>query len=46
MVQLPRTAAGWHRLLDGLAAVLSGQDLEWSEPDSKALENHHAAMLC
>lgn len=42
---LSRNAAGWHHLLDKLAAALEGRGLEWSEQSRKALQARYAAML-
>lgn len=42
---LSRNAAGWHHLLDMLAAILDGQTFEWSEQEQKALRARYAALV-
>ena len=44
-VIMSRNAAGWHRLLDKLEAVLDGQTTDWSEQDGQSLRARYAAML-
>jgi uncharacterized protein YndB with AHSA1/START domain len=42
---LSRNGAGWHRLLDKLAAALAGRGSAWSKNDQKALRERYAALL-
>ena len=42
---LSRNGAGWHRLLDRLAATLDGRTTPWSQEAQKALQARYAAML-
>jgi uncharacterized protein YndB with AHSA1/START domain len=42
---ISRNCAGWHRLLDMLAATLDGRSRPWSDQDQKALQDRYAAML-
>jgi uncharacterized protein YndB with AHSA1/START domain len=44
-VILSRNAAGWHRLLDKLAASLDGRSTEWSAQDQQALQERYAGLL-
>ncbi|HZU77895.1 MAG TPA: SRPBCC family protein [Dehalococcoidia bacterium] len=40
-----RNAAGWHRLLDKLAAALDGRSDAWSPEQQEALRERYAAQL-
>jgi uncharacterized protein YndB with AHSA1/START domain len=40
-----RSAAGWHRLLDMLEAVLDGRTAPWSDENQRALQERYAALL-
>jgi len=42
---ISRNCAGWHHLLDMLAAALDGQRAPWSDQDQKAWQERYAAML-
>lgn len=43
--ELPRTAAGWHRLLDLLADHLDGKPTEWTEEGWLPLHEHYREKL-
>lgn len=42
---LARNAAGWHHLLDKLAAALDGRSIAWMPEDGEALRDRYAAMV-
>jgi uncharacterized protein YndB with AHSA1/START domain len=42
---ISRNCAGWHHLLDMLAAALDGRSAPWSDQDQKAWQERYAAML-
>jgi uncharacterized protein YndB with AHSA1/START domain len=42
---LSRNGAGWHHILDRLAATLDGKDLERSAVEMQALQQQYAALL-
>lgn len=42
---LSRNGAGWHRLLDELAAAIAGRDGPWSPADQESLRERYAAQL-
>lgn len=42
---LARTGAGWHRLLDKLAAVLDGCATEWSAEQQRELQDRYAMLF-
>jgi uncharacterized protein YndB with AHSA1/START domain len=42
---LSRNAAGWHRLLDQLAARLDDREAAWSREAQQRLQQHYAALV-